>query len=114
MEVFYHHLYEYEKGLRNLILHTADINDKNVIEFKLKNRNIPYLIYEIKNNKINVFFGNENCIKVIENINKINLSDYSDEEDFILGIMLGYDRIKQCERYINRKTKKENIEVLIG
>ena len=25
------------------------------------------------------------------------------EEDFILGIMLGYDRLRQCERYLKRK-----------
>jgi len=27
----------------------------------------------------------------------------TDEEDFILGTMLGYDRVKQCERYLKRK-----------
>ena len=32
-----------------------------------------------------------------------SLSDLTDEEDFILGVMLGYDRLKQCERYLKRK-----------
>ena len=110
MEVFIHHIYEYEKGLRNMILHTTKAENRKLAEEKLKRKNISYEIYEIANNKINIFFGNEICINVIREIGKSNLSDYSDEEDFIIGIMLGYDRAKQCERYLNRKEKKK-IEV---
>ena len=58
-------------------------------------------------NKTDIFFGNESCINVIREIGKTNLSDYSDEEDFIIGIMLGYDRAKQCERYLSRKARKK-------
>lgn len=114
MEVFGHHIYEFEKGLRNLILHTTKKTNKESIEERLKRRSIPYVIYEINGDKINIFFGEKHCIDVIEAINKSNLLDYSDEEDFILGIMLGYDRLKQCQRYMKRKSKNENIEVLIG
>lgn len=39
-------------------------------------------------------------------------------DDFILGIMLGimlgYDRLKQCERYLERKQKNGMVEELIG
>ncbi|PXF51402.1 MAG: hypothetical protein C4B55_03135 [Candidatus Methanophagaceae archaeon] len=36
----------------------------------------------------------------------------TDEEDFILGTMLGYDRVKQCERYLKRKKSllKHNLQ----
>ncbi len=35
MEVLVHHIYEYEKGLRNLILHTTSKNLKLEIEKRL-------------------------------------------------------------------------------
>lgn len=35
MEVFIHHIYEYEKGLRKLILHTTHKNNLKKIEEKL-------------------------------------------------------------------------------
>ena len=44
----------------------------------------------------------------------MNLSAYTDEEDYILGIMLGYDRVKQCQRFLNRKFKKVLESQLIG
>ena len=50
-----------------------------------------------------VFFGDEVCIKIIQSFGDKSLSDYTDEEDFMLGTMLGYDHIQQCERYIKRK-----------
>jgi len=50
-----------------------------------------------------VFFGNPICIEVIKQMNLESLSSLTDEEDFILGTMLGYDRVKQCERYLKKK-----------
>ena len=38
-------------------------------------------------------------------IGKASLSDYTPEEDFILGTMLGYSRLQQCSRYLTRKDK---------
>lgn len=108
MQVFVHHIYEYEKGIRNLILHTMDSASINLAEKKLISKNIAYKIYKIKNGRYNIFFGDLSCIKVIEKIGKTNLSEYTPEEDFILGIMLGYDRKKQCDRYLllNEKIRK--------
>jgi len=47
-----------------------------------------------------VFFGNRVCIEVLKRFGKRSLADFTAEEDFVLGIMLGYDRLKQCERYL--------------
>lgn len=105
MNVFRHHIYEYKKGLRNLILHTAKAENRSKIEKRLKECQIPYLIYSVSEKKINVFFGNQRCIDVIHQINKKDLKDYTAEEDFILGIMLGYDRVDQCKRYLQMKRK---------
>lgn len=101
--VFLHHLYEYKKGLRNLILHTTARENETTIRERLNRENVAYLIYPLGKDKINVFFGASICIDVIKQIGKNNLYDYTDEEDFLLGIMLGYDRKKQCERYLQRK-----------
>ncbi len=101
--VFLHHIYEYKKGLRNLILHTTSQENERKIRERLDREQIAHVIYPLGKKKINVFFGASICIKVIEKIGKVHLHDYSDEEDFMLGIMLGYDRKKQCERYLQRK-----------
>ncbi len=103
MQVFCHHIYEYKKGVRNLILHTLEKSKMDIVESRLSREGIEYVIYSVDDKKINVFFGADECVDVIKKINKKSLVDYSPEEDFILGIMLGYDRKKQCERYLKMK-----------
>lgn len=105
MQVFVHHIYEYEKGLRNLVLHTTSKDNLEIIETKLVKRKINYKIYKTKNEKLNIFFGAKECIEVINKIGKKFLVDYTAEEDFILGIMLGYDRKKQCQRFMDYKNR---------
>ncbi len=100
MNVFTHHIYEYEKGIRNLVLHTIEKKYLKDIKRKLENRQIEYKIYEIKNGRLNVFFGARDCVEVIRKIGKECLGEYTAEEDFMLGIMLGYDRRRQCERFL--------------
>jgi hypothetical protein len=100
MKVFCHHIYEYRKGLRNLILHTISGKYRRQIETKLQKLEIAYQIYPLKNGNINVFFGADACVDVIKAIGKPILNTYTPQEDFILGIMLGYDRLQQCRRYL--------------
>lgn len=52
-------------------------------------------------------------MEVVKVLDLRDLSSVSDEVDFILGIMLGYDREKQCVRYIDRKNKNV-VHELIG
>lgn len=107
MKVFNHHIYEYEKGLRNLVLHTMDVKYKEEAVLKLKKGKISYVIYPVGEQKINIFFGAEESVKIIKEIGKSKLSDYTPEEDFILGIMLGYDRLVQCRRYLEMVRRQE-------
>jgi len=109
MEIFCHHVYEYWKGLRNLILHTASISEKGQIEHKLNHHGIPYVIHPIGNGRINVFFGHPDCIAVVSRFGTTDLSKLTDEQDFILGIMLGYDRMKQCARYLKKRPDREEL-----
>ena len=106
MKVFAHHIYEYKKGIRNLILHTMNSKYRIQAEQMLQRNQIAYIIQEVNSQKINIFFGEEECIGVLRNFGNKKLNDFTDEEDFILGIMLGYDRVKQCARYLKRKYEK--------
>lgn len=103
MQILTHHIYEYNKGLRNLVLHTMSTQEKdNAIEL-LTNRSISYCFAKVNADKVNLFFGDEVCIKIIRSFGGKSLSEYTDEEDFMLGTMLGYNRILQCQRYVKRK-----------
>ena len=52
----------------------------------------------------NVFFGNKDCIKVVSTFDS-RLYKLTPEQDFMLGTMLGYDKIQQCQRYFDMKEK---------
>lgn len=103
MKILIHHIYEYNKGLRNLVLYTMDATEKDKVKEMLNNRGISYCFTKINSDKVNLFFGDKVCIKIIKSFGGKCLSDYTDEEDFMLGTMLGYDRKQQCERYVKRK-----------
>ncbi len=105
MTVFCHHIYEYQKGLRNLVLHTLPAAAQPDVERKLTGLCIAYLVYPLGAKRINVFFGAKDCVEIVRRIGKPCLRDYSHEEDFMLGIMLGYDRLRQCERYLERRER---------
>ena len=102
MQVLGHHLYEYCKGLRNLVLHTLERRDVTQAVQRLESAGIDYEVYSINDRRANIFFGASECVDVIRKIGKPSLKNYSPEEDFILGIMLGYERRKQCERYLKQ------------
>jgi hypothetical protein len=70
---------------------------------------LGFIIQAVNGTRINVFFGNSICIDVIKQIKFTSLSNLTDEEDFILGTMLGYDGLKQCERYLKRKRGSNNL-----
>lgn len=104
MKVFCHHIYEYQKGLRNLVLHTLPKTQQCAAEDRLQKLQIDYKIQIVSENKINIFFGAPECVAVIQQFADKPLHEFSPEEDFILGIMLGYSRLQQCQRYLKRST----------
>jgi hypothetical protein len=105
LRVFHHHIYEYKKGLRNLILYTGHSADRSQIEERLAREGIAFLVREVGDSRINVFFGAPVCVQVVRSFGVKSLAQFSDGEDFMLGVMLGYDRLKQCERYLRRLAK---------
>lgn len=106
LRVFSHHIYEYKKGLRSLILTTEKEANRKIITDRLERENISYLIQNVDDKKINVFFGNPDSINVIKSFNQPKLNEYTPEQDFILGTLLGYDKIQQCQRYLKMNQKK--------
>ena len=103
MKILMHHIYEYNKGLRSLVLYTMSTSKLTKAKELLDNREINYCFATVNADRVNLFFGDEVCIKIIKSFAGKPLSDYTDEEDFMLGTMLGYDRVLQCERYVKRK-----------
>jgi hypothetical protein len=103
LKVFKHHIYEYKKGIRTLILTTEKSKHREAIEKRLQKEKIDYVIHDLPNkNTINVYFGEKPCIDVIKTFNP-KLNKITPEQDFMLGIMLGYDKVKQCLRYLDFK-----------
>ena len=76
------------------MLTTERADNREIIESRLKRENIPYVINDVNKKNINVFFGNKDCIKVVSTFNK-RLDKLTPEQDFMLGIMLGYDKIPE-------------------
>ena len=63
-QMFAHYLYEYRKGLRNLVLYTTSAPNRDAIEKRLKAEDISFYVQEVNQTKINIFFGDRRCIEV--------------------------------------------------
>lgn len=109
MKILCHHIYEYKKGLRSLVLRTLPADKLPYAEERLQKNNIAYTVKHVSAKKVNVFFGDKNCVDIIAGFGDKALNRFTPEEDFMLGIMLGYGRIEQCKRYLS-KTAKQNID----
>lgn len=112
MQVLGHHIYEYVKGLRHLVLHTMHESDRAFAERKLSHYDVDYIVVPVTDKKINIFFGKKECIDVVRTFCDKPLNKLSAEQDFILGIMLGYDRLAQCKRFMQRKPLDEQMTMV--
>ena len=105
MKVLMNHIYEYQKGVRRMVLFTFNKKYKAVAVQRLEKQNIRYIIQPVGNDRLNLYFGREECLNAIRMIVTRPLCQLTPEEDFMLGAMLGYDICVQCERYCARKTR---------
>lgn len=97
------HIYEYQKGVRQMILFTCSKEYEPYVTQRLERQNINYVIQPAGRNNLNFYFGRKECLNAIRLIVTRPLNQLTPEEDFILGTMLGYDLCAQCERYCERK-----------
>lgn len=105
MKVLMNHIYEYKKGVRQMVLFTFNKRYEDYATARLKRQNISYILQPVGNDCINLFFGRKQCLEAIRLMVTRPLSQLTPEEDFILGAMLGYDICAQCERYCERKCR---------
>ena len=105
-KILCHHVYEYHKGLRQLVLHTLPASELGEAALFLQDKGIAYWAQPVGPLKYNLYFGHPACVQIARSFGRVGLQELSDEEDFILGTMLGYDRLQQCQRYLSRKAKR--------
>ena len=110
IRIFLNHIYEFKKGVRNMVLYTMSKEHEEFAIRRLKNQKISYMIQEVGTNKINLFFGKAECMEAMRHIIIRPLNQLTAEEDFILGAMLGYDLCQQCKRNCS---KKEGIKMAV-
>lgn len=103
--VLSNHIYEYQKGVRNLVLFTLRKELARGAVERLDHLGIANLVQEAGGNNVNIYFGRPQCIRAISTFVSRPLYALTPEEDFILGSLLGYDLCMQCERYCDRKTR---------
>lgn len=103
IKMFLNHIYEFRKGIRQMVLYTMPKCHEEFAIRRLSKLGIDYTIQAVDAQKINLFFGRKECIEVIRHIVVHPLNKLTPEEDFILGSMLGYDVCQQCLRYCKKK-----------
>ena len=99
-------MYELNKGLRSLALLTTTEENCEIIIERFSKTKYEYIVQKLKSGYVNIFFGKKESILVLKQFNKNSLKEFSPEEDFILGVLLGYSTEQQCQRYIDRKNIK--------
>jgi hypothetical protein len=110
MQVLKHHVYEYKKGIRNMVLHTMKRTEMERAIYFLQMKDVSFLINEVNETKINVFFGNQECVEIVKLFRLGTLSDLTPEQDFMLGIMLGYSREQQYARFLKQSEGVKKIK----
>ena len=103
LKVLMNHIYELQKGVRQMVLFTCDKKYGDQTIERLESQGIPYVLQPAGQKNLNVYFGRRECLEAIRLIITRPLNQLTPEEDFILGTMLGYDLCAQCERYCKRK-----------
>ncbi|MDR1834858.1 MAG: DUF2023 family protein [Fusobacteriaceae bacterium] len=110
LSVFFHMLYELNKGLRTLSLLTTSEKNVGLIMEQLEKCKYDSIVETLQSGYVNIFFGKPDSVNVIRSFRKTTLRDFTLEEDFILGVLLGYNKDQQCKRYLTRKSGRAPVE----
>jgi fermentation-respiration switch protein FrsA (DUF1100 family) len=105
MTLLVHQLYEINKGVRHLALLTLSLPEALAAASWLKSQHVASFLQPVGAKRANLFFGRSDCVEVVRRLAGDNLKSMTDEEDFMLGVLLGYDQRQQCKRYLKRKTR---------
>lgn len=107
IKVLMNHIYELNKGVRQMVLFTCKKQYGELAVSRLESQGIPYILQPAGQQNLNVYFGRHECMEAVRFIVTRPLNQLSPEEDFILGAMLGYDLCAQCKRYCKRKDNRQ-------
>ena len=90
LKMLLHHIYEFQKGVRRLVLCTICPTCARLMAERLQARRIDYLVQPVTADKVNLYFGHRACLDAVRMFVHKPLNELSAEEDFMLGVMLGY------------------------
>ena len=90
MKLFLHQIYEFQKGVRSLVLCTMCRTCASLLSERLERLGIAYRIQSVTDSKVNLYFGNRMCLETVATFIHKPLNELSAEEDFMLGAMLGF------------------------
>ena len=65
MKMFMHHIYEYKKGVRDLILCTMCRTCAELVTERLRRQQIEYLAQDIDGQRVNLYFGKRACLDAV-------------------------------------------------
>ncbi|ALK09914.1 DUF2023 family protein [Blastochloris viridis] len=102
LQIFNHHLYELSKGLRPLAMMTMTADAAGAVIARLAAAGIAHHVHEACPDRVNVVFGCQPAVMAVRRFMAGPLCQLSAEHDFMLGVLLGYDRERQCVRYLAR------------
>ena len=102
LKLFMHQIYEFRKGVRQLVLCTMCYDCAEIMRARLDEQQIAYLEQPVSANKVNLYFGNKMCLDVVRTFIHKPMNALTPAEDFMLGTMLGYDLVAQCDRFCKR------------
>ena len=89
--VFFHMMYELNKGLRSLALLTTTTENFEIIKERLDRCSYEYILENLKSGYVNIFFGTKECIEVLKKFKKNSLKIFHQKRilfwEYYLGIM---------------------------
>ena len=65
LKVLMNHIYEYKKGVRQMILFTMNKRYEQFAIQRLERQNIPYVLQPAGKNTLNLYFGKKECLDAI-------------------------------------------------
>ena len=65
MKVLMNHIYEYKKGVRQMVLYTFNEKYRDFAVNRLEKQSIDYIIQPVGNGRVNLFFGKRECMAAI-------------------------------------------------
>ncbi|MEY4581540.1 MAG: hypothetical protein RL701_6243 [Pseudomonadota bacterium] len=97
-----HYLYELRKGVRQLFLLTMTLPEAQAVQERLQRERVAIHVQDVSAKKLNLYFGQARYVEIARRLAVRPLNRLSPEEDFMLGILLGYDSGQQCQRYLEK------------